>query len=315
MTSGKKRRRTDYRPPARADGDRGSTATDATPARPGGLFGTLFRGAAAGQSPYPPLHTSFLRGLIAVCSSPAILITIVALVFVIRFALVAFHLPARGSVFAATLALPPVGTVLDLQAAGAILGDATGFVIAPAFLAVRSVILAVLTGMVVESLRTGRVGRDGLLGGLRAFLPIFGIGIIELGAVFIGSLVIGFTGLGLVGVLIVLVAILFFFAYAPVVSVREPSGLLWTIRKSIRAARIPGSMNITLAFLYTVPALLMLPVFIPAGQDIDVNPGVATWVGILVANVFHVVALAVYCHRYLWAESDIPDPPEVRRAR
>jgi hypothetical protein len=256
-----------------------------------------------------------LRAFIAVCGSPAIMITIVVLVFVIRLGLVAFHLPARGAVFAATLALPPVGTVLDLQAAGAILGDATGFVIAPAFLAVRSVILAILTGMVVESLRTGRVTSGAIGAGLRAFLPIFGIGIIELGAVFVGSLLIGFTGLGLIGVLIVLVAVLFFFAYAPVIAVREPSGLLWTFRKSVRAARIPGSMNITLAFIYTVPALLMLPVFIPGGQDIEVNPSVATWAGILAANVFHVVALAVYCHRYLWAEAEIPDPPEARGAR
>ena len=313
MTADKKRRRADYRPPGRPAGDRGTEVHEEGRPRAGGLFGSLFRGASPGQSPYPALHTSFVRAVLTVCGSPALMAIVVALVFVLRLALVALNVPARGSVFAATLALPPVGTVLDLQAAGAILGDASGFVLAPAFLAVRSIVVAVLAGTIVEAMRTGRVTLAGAWAGLRAFPPVFGVGIIELGAVFIGSLAIGFTGLGLVGVMIVLVAILFVFSYAPVIAVREPRGLLWTIRKSIRAARIPGSMNITLAFIYTIPALLMLPIFIPGGQDIAVNPGVATWIGILVANLFHVVALAVYCHRYLWAEDDIPDPPQARR--
>jgi hypothetical protein len=313
VSADKKRRRADYRAPGRPSSERRpEAAADARP-RSGGLFGTLFRGAGTAQSPYPALHTSFVRGALTVCGTPALMALVIVLAFVLRLALVALNLPARGSVFAATLALPPVGTVLDLQAAGAILGDATGFVLAPAFLAARSIVVALFAGLIVEALRTGRITLAGAVAGLRAFPPVFGIGIIELGAVFIGSLIIGFTGLGLVGVLLVLVAILFLFGYAPAIAVREPRGLVWTLRKSIRAARIPGSMNITLAFLYTVPALLMLPLFIPGGQDIAVNPGVATWLGILVANLFHVVALAVYCHRYLWAEDDIPDPPEARR--
>jgi hypothetical protein len=239
--------------------------------------------------------------------------TIAVLVFALRLLLVALQIPPRGAVFAATLALPPIGTVLDLQAAGTIFGDATGLVVAPAFLLVRSIVLAVLSGLVVESLRTGRASRLGALRGLRGFPPIFGIGVIELGAVFIGSLVIGFTGLGLVGVIVVLVATLFFFGYAPIVAVRETRGLAWTARKTIRAARVPGSQNIFLALIYTVPALLMLPVLIPSGQGIAANPSVGTWIGILVANVFHVVFLGVYCHRYLVAEAEIPDPPEDRR--
>jgi hypothetical protein len=241
------------------------------------------------------------------------MLSIAALVFALRLVLVLLGVPARGSVFAAVLALPPVGTVLDLQAAGTVFGDATGFLIAPAFLLVRSLILAVLTGMIVESLRTGRVSARGALGGLRALPPIFGVGIIELGSVFMGSLIIGFTGLGLLGVVLVLVAILFAFGYAPVISVREPRGLQWIARKSIRAARIPGSQNVFLALIYTILALVILPVLIPGGQVVAVNPGVATWIGILLVNLFHVVFLAVYCHRYLYAEDEIPDPPEPRR--
>jgi hypothetical protein len=173
----------------------------------------------------------------------------------------------------------------------------------------------VLTGMIIESLRTGRVTASGPLGGLRALMPLFGVGVIELGSVFMGSLIIGFTGLGLLGVVLVLVAILFVFGYAPVIAVREPRGLQWIVRKSLRAARIPGSQNVFIALIYTILALVILPVLIPRGQDVDINPAVATWIGILLANLFHVVFLAVYCHRYLDAEGEIPDPPEARRVR
>ena len=312
--SKKKRRRPDYRAP----GSSPEVAAESSPAAPsgargtGGILGSLFR-SSPGDSPYPKLRVSFERAVLAVCSSPAIMLSIAALVFVLRLALVLLGVPARGSVFAAVLALPPVGTVLDLQAAGTVFGDATGFLIAPAFLLVRSLILAVLTGMIVESLLTGRVTGRGALGGLRAFPPIFGVGIIELGSVFMGSLIIGFTGLGLLGVVLVLVAILFAFGYAPVISVREPRGLQWIARKSIRAARIPGSQNVFLALIYTILALVILPVLIPGGQVVAVNPGVATWIGILLVSLFHVVFLAVYCHRYLYAEDEIPGPPEPRR--
>lgn len=310
--SKKKRRRPDYRAPGSSPEAAGSSRPAPSGARgTGGILGSLFRGSP-GDSPYPKLRISFERAVLAVCSSPAIMLSIAALVFLLRLVLVLLGVPARGSVFAAVLALPPVGTVLDLQAAGTVFGDATGFLIAPAFLLVRSLILAVLTGMIVESLRTGRVTARGALGGLRALPPIFGVGIIELGSVFMGSLIIGFTGLGLLGVVLVLVAILFAFGYAPVISVREPRGLQWIARKSIRAARIPGSQNIFLALIYTILALVILPVLIPGGQAVAVNPSVATWIGILLVNLFHVVFLAVYCHRYLYAEDEIPDPPEAR---
>jgi hypothetical protein len=311
VTAEKKKRRAGYRQPGSSAAT--TASSDAAPRR-SGPFASLLRSDPA-QSPYPTLRSSFDAALRAVCGSPVIMGTIVLLVFGLRLALVALQVPARGAVFAATLALPPIGTVLDLQAAGTIFGDASGFVVAPAFLLVRSLVLAGLTGMIVEALLTGGAGRVGVLRGLRGFPPIFGIGVIELGAVFLGSLVIGFTGLGLVGVIVVLVATLFVFGYAPIVAVRDTRGLAWTARKTIRAARIPGSQNIFLALIYTVPSLLMLPVLIPSGQDIAANPSIGTWVGILLANVFHVVFLAVYCHRYLVAEAEIPDPPDDRRRR
>ncbi len=312
--SKRKRRRPDYRPPGTSPEEAAGSSRAAPGATrgAGGLLGSLFRGVP-GDSPYPKLRTSFEQGALAVFASPAIMLSIASLVFTLRLVLVLLGVPARGSVFAALLALPPVGTVLDLQAAGTIFGDATGFLIAPAFLLVRSLVLAVLTGMIVESLRTGRVTALGALGGLRALPPIFGVGIIELGSVFMGSLIIGFTGLGLLGVVLVLVAILFAFGYSPVISVREPRGLQWIARKSIRAARIPGSQNVFIALIYTILALVILPVLIPGGQEIAVNSSVPTWIGILLVNLFHVVFLAVYCHRYLYAEDDVPDPPEPRR--
>jgi hypothetical protein len=297
------------RPPAARE-----PADEPTEARPRAGLGSFLRGDPS-QSPYPTLRSSFGGALLAIGGSPLVMVAIAVLVFAIRFVLVALQVPARGSLFAAALALPPVGTVLDLQAAATAFGDPTGLLVAPAFLIARSLIVAVLAGLAVESLRTGRATRAGALAGARGAPALFGVGVIELAAVFIGSLVIGFAGLGLLGIMLVLVGTLFAFGYAPVIAVEEQRGLQWTVRRSIRAARIPGSQNIFLALIYTVPSLLMLPVLVPQGQLIAATPSIATWIGILLANVFHVVFLAVYCHRYLAAAEDIPDPAEPARAR
>jgi len=311
----RRRRRPDYRAPrvgnsSRSESQDSGGGTKST----GGFLGFLSRSDPT-QSPYPSFRESFGKAMIAVCGSPVIVLTVLALVFLVRIALVWLRVPPRASGFALVLGLPPVGTLFDLQAAGTILGDTRGFLLIPVFILLRSLILAELTGMVVESLRTGRVSTAGLGRGIRAFPALLGVEIVVLGIVLVGGLILNITGLGALAAPFLFVAVLFLFGYAPAVAIEEPRGLQWTARRSIRAARIPGSQNVFLALLYVVPGLLLAPAFVPGGQAIDANPGVGTWVGVLVLNVLHVVFLAVYCHRYLVAEDEIPDPAEPQRRR
>ena len=311
--SGKKRRRPEYRPPQQqaAETKRPQTppATEEGGRRPAGILGFLNRGAPV-SSPYPPIRRSIGRAFVAVCSQPVLLGTIFLLVFVVREGLLVLGFPPRTGFFAATLALPPVSAVLDADIARTIFGESTGIIMTPVLLLVRTLIVAMLTGMVAESVEHGRVTLRGIGAGLRGSPGLLGAAIIGLGAVFIGSLVVSFTGLGLLGVVGILAVVLFFLGYAPIVAVRYRKGLTWTVRKAVRAGRIPGSQNAVLATIYSVLALLVIVALVPAGSDFDANPAITTWIGILLANVIHVVMLGVYVHRFLWAEGDIPDPPE-----
>ncbi|HEX6399691.1 MAG TPA: hypothetical protein VF108_04360, partial [Actinomycetota bacterium] len=101
VSGSKKRRRPDYRAPGSSPEAAGSSRPASSGARgTGGILGSLFRGSP-GDSPYPKLRISFERAVLAVCSSPAIMLSIAALVFLLRLVLVLLGVPARGSVFAA----------------------------------------------------------------------------------------------------------------------------------------------------------------------------------------------------------------------
>lgn len=310
--SGKKRKRDPgYRAPGRAAEPEPQAGSERP--RGGGPLGFLFRGTP-GSSPYPTFTSSVSRGFLAVFSQPAIIVPILVLVLAARIGFTALGLPPRASYLAATFALPPVSSSFDTQFATIIFGPSTGLLVAPVFLLFRSLLVAAFTGMVVESLRTGRVTGAGVRAGLRGFPTVLGISIVGLGALFIGSFLVALTGLGFLGLFVLLVAVLFFLGYAPVIAVSEGGGLGRVARRAARSARIPASNNLFLAIAYVLVSLLMIIVIIPSGQNVDANPGILTWAGALLANAVHMGFLGVYCYRYLVAAPEISDPAPTRRA-
>lgn len=312
--SKKRRRRPDYRAPQGSATVRDSR-DDGRPAsrRPGGLFG-LFAPGDPSASPYPNLRTSLGRGFLTVGSSLPILLTIVAFVFGARLLLVAIGVPPRGIFAALLLTLPPLGSFVDSQLSQQIFGAALGTPMTLVFLLVRTLVVCVLTGMIVESLERGSVSLEGVRRGLRGIPALVGVSVIGLGAVFAGSILAGVSGLGTLGLFGLMGVAMHLLAYAPAIAVARPMRLQAMLGASVRAARVPGSQNVVMAVMYAFLALLLLPGLVPRGAEIAANPSLATWIGILVANVVHVGLLATYCYRYMVAAPELPQAP-LRRSR
>jgi hypothetical protein len=87
-----------------------------------------------------------------------------------------------------------------------------------------------------------------------------------------------------------------------------------SIRRSARAAMLPGGRHLILCSLYFFLALPVALGFAPGGGDVTANPDLATWVFVLVVNVVHVGFMAAFAYRWVVAEPQVPDEP-VRRRR
>ena len=101
------------------------------------------------------------------------------------------------------------------------------------------------------------------------------------------------------------------FAPAAVLAQNTPS--VYAMGISMRAARIPGTNSLALAALYTFGSLAVL---IGAARPLgllDVNPGAAQWIFVMLANLLHVVFVATLAYRYLAVAPEVPPPAPRRR--
>jgi hypothetical protein len=276
-------------------------------------MGFMFRGDPS-TSPYPRFGASLARGFVTVCSQPAILVTAVILVFATWVGLTSLGLPPRAGYMGAALAISPISTSFDQQLPVVIFGQSPGLLIAPAFLIVRSLIVGGFAGMMVEAIEDGRVTMQGVRRGLRGFPPILGVEILGFGAVLVGQIAVFITGLQFIGIVLLLSAVLFFLGYAPAIAVADGGGLAAVVRRSIRAARVPGSQNIYLAVLCVVTSILLVPLG-PGVQLVNASPGVGAWIWTILMNIVQLVFLAAYVYRYLYASPAIPDTPPPKRRR
>jgi hypothetical protein len=87
-----------------------------------------------------------------------------------------------------------------------------------------------------------------------------------------------------------------------------------TVRRSARAAMLPGGRHLLLCSLYFFIALPVAVGFAPGGTEITANPTLVAWVFILLANVLHVAFMAAFAYRWVVAEPEVPDEPVRRRA-
>lgn len=316
MSPRKDRRRPPGRPqPRRVEraapvGDEGDERVQRRP----GIFGGAL--ASSVESPLPPIGRSLGRGLLTVASQPALTLVAVLGPVVTWLALLAVGFEGLPNRLVDVLALPPISTYFDL-------GTGTSrFGLGPSFLAflgvsilIRTLLYAFLAGAIVEALVDGRVTRYGVVLGVTAIPTVLLVQVASFTLIVAGNLffpVLG-PGIGFLGFVAALVAGLFFLGFAPTAAIREGRPVMETVRRSGRAAMLPGGRHLILCTLYFFLALPVVLGLAPGGSEITANPTLATWVFALFANVVHLGFMASFAYRWIVAEPAVPEQPVRRR--
>ncbi len=214
------------------------------------------------------------------------------------------------------LALAPISTYFDIGSGTTLYGTGPSFLVFLGLsLAIRAVITAALSGLLLESLEDGRVSLYGLLRGAAALPVSLVVQVASFSLIIAGNLIFPILGpgLGFLGFVSALVGGLFFLGFAPTAAIREGRPVLETIRRSARAAMLPGGRQLVLCSLYFFLALPVAVGFAPGGREITANPTFAAWVFILLANVVHVAFMAAFAYRWVIAEPAVPEEPVRRR--
>jgi len=167
----------------------------------------------------------------------------------------------------------------------------------------------------VERMRTGSVSAWCIRRGIHVWPVAIAVAVVNLGVLIVSNFVqlLG-GGIGFVLAVALLVAGVYLFAFAPAISADEELSLPVTMSKAVRAARLPGSNNLTLAVLYAVPSFALLLAPLP-GSLIGVNPSAGAWAASILINVLQMAAVAMFAFRYLAIGASVADaaPPRVGR--
>ena len=290
-----------------------TTVEEEAPRRPGFLSGAVL---SQGPSPMPPLARTLGRGMLAVIGQPVIVIVTITLVAVSWFGLMALGFEGTPGRLVAVLALPPISSYFDLGTGSAIYGVAPGLLVYLGVTVVlRTVILSVLTGMVLESLEDDRVSMYGILRAARALPTVLAVNVASFSIIIAGNLILPILGpgIGFLGFVAVLVAGLFFLGFAPTAAIREGRPVLDELRRSARAAMLPNARHLMFCALYFFLALPVLVGLAPGGTMITANPTVVTWTFAFVVNVIHIGFLGALAYRWVAVEPSVPEEPVKRR--
>lgn len=319
------RRKKTKRSPQRSSGYRDPKPVAApAPARRSRLLDTLFM-TRSSQSPpgsMPRIRTALARGVVTVIGSPALLICVIVFPLLAWAVLIAVGYQGPFAPLANLLALPPIGTSLDATLATSVFGLEGGLIGILAFLVVRAIVLALLTSAVVSILDEGGLTGWGPRRAIRALPVAFAVCIIGVGILTVSSFAGQLLGPGF-GILLQVGALVlgeYLFAFSLVIALDEARSMPDSLTRSIRAARIPGAGNLTLAALYVVPSIAVIVAPGKPGNVIGVNPTIDAWVFILAVNLLHVAVLSTFAFRYLSIAAEVPDgpvrpPPPTKRGR
>jgi hypothetical protein len=277
----------------------------------------------------PRIRTSFARGLTVVLATPALAVAVPVVVLAAWIALVALGFQGPFALLASMFAVPPVSTAMDISLAsvfaqagrtgvGAALTPLLGIA---AFIVVSAALQAIVTTVAVERLRTGGVTSWAARRSLHVLPVTIGVGIANLGVLIAAQFgqLLG-AGIGLLVAIGFLMAGVYLFAFAPAIAADEEHPLPYTMAKSVRAARMPGSNNLLVAAVVVVPSLALISATgfgaLP-GSTIDVNPSVGAWVTVILLNVVHMAVVAMFAFRYLAVAHAVPEPaaPAARARR
>ena len=286
-----------------------SRASKNAPAQP--RRGLLSGMSAPPMDSMPKMRTSFTRGIAGTWSSPLIVGLLLVWLLAEWLVLVALGYPGPFALLAHVSAPTPLSTFTDLSLSTGVLGVRQGLLFVFGTAAVHALWFSVLVGLAIETLESGTATRWGAIRGLRAFPVVFALHVIGVAVVFAAQIVaaIGGRGLALIIQVAALVVATWVFAFAPAIAVTEHRRLVDCLGRSMRAARMPGSGNLTFAAIYVVPVFATF--FSPGlpGVLLDVNPAYSAWIYVVLMNLLHAAIVAAFALRYLAVADEVPEAP------
>jgi len=263
----------------------------------------------------PRIRSSLARGVTVVAATPALAAG--AIVFTVLEWLAALMLGYQGpfALFVSALALPPVGTSFDATLSTALFGLQGGFIAILGFVALRAIVQGLMVGAIVDVLHGSPLGRWTLVRALRTFPVALAVNLAGVGLLTLASILGPILGpaFGLLIQMVALVGGVYLLGFAPVIAAEEGRKLPDTMGRSIRAARMPGAGNLTLAAIYVVASIALLVAPGKPGSDLGVNPTVGAWLLVLVANLLQVAMQATLAFRYLSIADEVPEAAPRRR--
>ena len=318
MSNNKKKRR-----PA------GKTSTYRTPAKDTGpprrgLLDGLFAPRTPGGSPMPKLRSTLARGIATALTQPWLIAAIPVTMLVVWMALTTLGFQGPFTAMGVTFAIPPVTTFTDAQVAGKTFRAAIGAsgigVAGPGLIGIASLLLfhaavvAVVTTLSVEKLRTGTVSAWAIRRAPRVMRTTAVVGLVSLGLLIAGNILAAFLGgpgviFGLIGSMVVGV---YLFGFAATIATDEERRVTDNLVRSVRAARMPGSANLWVAVGYVMISLVTAIAPLP-GSSIGVTPTVTAWAIVIAIKVMHVIVQSTLAYRYLAVAAEVPDQPGPRQ--
>ncbi|MDP8956065.1 MAG: hypothetical protein M3N24_03785 [Actinomycetota bacterium] len=264
---------------------------------------------------YPSLPVSLARGMRAVGTSPALLVTtfLGALGLWLAYSAYGVDLAASPSGMILLESLPPLQSFLDVQllAAGRPAASSTIIGLGLGVMAFRALLVMVWITLILRSLR-GDGPEDATDApsnrqGIRKYPVMLGIQAVLLMLMFAALAVApAFLGaqLGQLGVIVSLLAGIYFLVFAPVIAVTEGAGLRESFRLSVRAARIPGPRHMILTFSYVAFSLFILATA-PVSPLFEATPSIVVWLYALFVAFIHVSVLAALTFRWLFVREHV----------
>jgi hypothetical protein len=291
-------------------------SSDDAPVRPRGVFGTRLRET----SPYPSFADSMLRGITAASSS----IPALAISFVSVFALWGGNVLVGAAdlmypkAIPELLALPPLHILfsdyfLAFSPVPALPPPAK-IAIAVGFTVARGLVFGVLIALLAS--RLGWTEERPLRRWAKAIPHIVALSLAFFGvAAAIPFLLLSLLP-GQLGQLVILagpVVGLHFLAFAPVTAVLDGTSYRDAVRKSARAARLPGGSHLALTFGYFAFVLFLVSL-VPQGPVSPATPTIQTWAIALGATFVHVGVLGAFVYRWLEVRDQVPEAAPARPA-
>ena len=251
----------------------------------------------------PPVAVSFARGLIAVGTSPLILIIGFVATMALWFAFVGISSgvapPAAALVW--MLLLPPGHTFVDIILVAQSRAEvAAGLAFAIGLILVRALLAVFFISASDSALRGEQSFRQILRSaGKRALRAFWVVLALETGYVMITLFVLTLIGAqaGQLGWLAWTGAGLYFFVYCQIAAVIDAASPRDAVTWSIRAARLPGREHLLLVLAYVAVSLLLV-IFASRVAGLQATPSISAWIYALAAAFFNLSVLAAFVWRW-----------------